>query len=52
MQEAMILAIIEKLIRFGPRAVIAIAQLWDTEKPTIEQIKALKIDKDPEEYFK
>ena len=51
-QEAMVLAIIEMIIRYGPKAVIAIAELWEIDdKPTVEQIKALKIVKDPEDYF-
>ena len=52
MQAAMILAIVERIIRYGPNAVVAIAELWgSSDKPTIDQIKALKIDKDPEDYF-
>ena len=51
MQAAMILAIIEKIIRYGPSAVIAIAKAFESGKPTVEEIENLTIDKDPEEYF-
>jgi hypothetical protein len=52
MQIAMILAIIEKLLIYGPGAVVAIAEAFkQEEKPTVAQIKALTITKDPEEYF-
>jgi len=52
MQAAIILAIIEKLLTYGPRAVITIAAAFDQEEdPTLEQIRNLKIDKGPEDYF-
>lgn len=50
-QTAMILAIIEKLLVYGPRAVTAIAAAFEKGKPTVAEIKALRIDKDPEDYF-
>lgn len=51
-QELMVLAIIEKVIRYGPSAVLSIAEAFGKEeKPTIEEIKALKITKDPQDYF-
>jgi hypothetical protein len=53
MQAAMILALIEQIIRFGPAAIVQLAKLFEGDsKPTVEEIKALKITKDPEEYFK
>ena len=51
MQVAMILAIIEKLLIYGPGAVVAISAAFEQGKPTVAQIKALQIIKDPEEYF-
>jgi len=51
MQVAMIMAIIEKLLVYGPGAVVAISAAFDKGKPTVADIKALTITKDPEEYF-
>lgn len=51
MQVAMILAIFEKLLVYGPGAVVAIAAAFQKGKPTVEEIRALIITKDPEEYF-
>jgi len=51
MQVAMIMAIIEKLLVYGPGAVVAIAAAFQKGKPTIADIRALEIVKDPEEYF-
>jgi len=53
MNLALILAIFEQVLRYGPEVVIEIAELFKgSEDPTPEQIRALKITKDPEEYFK
>jgi len=49
---ALIIAIIEKLLTYGPQAIVAIAEAFKNEKPTAEQIRALVIEKDPEDYFK
>ncbi len=51
MQTAMIIAIIEKLLIYGPAAVTAIAAAFENAKPTVAEIRALEIVKDPEEYF-
>ena len=51
MQVAMIMAIIEKLLVYGPGAVVAIAAAFQKGKPTIADIRALEIVKDLEEYF-
>lgn len=51
MNAAMIATIVEKLIVYGPGAVIAIAAAFESGKPTVEEIRALIIVKDPEEYF-
>lgn len=52
MEIAIIIAIIEKLLVYGPGAVVAIAKLWENGNPTAEQIRDLVIDRDPESYFK
>lgn len=51
MQTAMILAIIEKLLIYGPSAVMAISAAFEQGKPTVEEIQALELIKDPEDYF-
>jgi hypothetical protein len=51
MQVAMIVTIIEKLLVYGPGAVVAIAAAFKAGKPTVAEIRALTITKDPEEYF-
>jgi len=52
MQISMILAILEKILMYGPRAVIVIAEAFNKDtNPTVAEIKALVIVKDPEEYF-
>ena len=48
---ALTLAIFEQILRYGPQAVIQIAAVFQNEVPTPDQIRALKIEKDPEEYF-
>lgn len=54
MEAQLTLAIISALLTNGPKIVVQIAELFkdDGEDPTPEQIRALKITKDPEEYFK
>lgn len=51
MNALMIAAIVEKVIIYGPSAVIAIAAAFQKGKPTVAEIRALIIVKDPEEYF-
>ena len=50
-QAALILAIIEALIKYGPRAVTEIAELFKVQDPTPEQIRGLFIDKPAKAYF-
>ena len=52
MDAMLILAIIKKLLTYGPRAVVEIAAAFEHGDPTPEDSRALKIDRDPEEYFK
>ena len=53
MDSALILTIIEMIIKYGPSAVVAISgAIQDDSEVTAEDIKKLFIDKDPEEYFK
>lgn len=52
---SLILAIVQVILRYGPTAlrntIAAINAVLQEENPTPEQIRALHIDKDPEEYF-
>lgn len=47
----LVLTIIEMILKYGPQAVLTIAAAWGTDAPTPDQIRALFIDKDPEDYF-
>ena len=51
MTEALIIAIIEAGLKYGPGIATSIAAAWETGTPTVEQIRALKIEKDPDDYF-
>lgn len=49
---SLIIAIFEKLMRYGPEAVIEISAAFEKkENITAEDINNLKITKKPEEYF-
>ena len=48
----LVIAIIEKLLRYGPEAVIDIAAAFQVGEPTPEGIRKLKITKNPEDFFK
>ena len=48
---AVTLAIISAVLTHGPDAVLLISKLMDNREPTVEDIQALFILKDPEEYF-
>lgn len=52
MNAALVIAIVQAVLTYGPNAVIAISNAMQTSDPTPEQIKALFIDKEPVEYFK
>ena len=53
MEATTTLAIIQSILTYGPKAIITIATVLETkDNPTVEEIKALFIGKDPEEYFK
>jgi len=45
------IALIEMLLKYGPKAYIAIIKGLETDNPTPEQIRALTV-KAPESYFK
>jgi len=45
-------AIAIAVLQHGPSAVIAIAELFKSGEPTVEDISKLFITKKPEEYFK
>ena len=51
MNAALALAIIQAILQYGPNAVITIAAAFDKGDPTPDQIRALFINKTPEEYF-
>lgn len=51
MEAMLALAIVEKLIIHGVAALPAITAALQKPDPTPEDIRALKITKDPEEYF-
>jgi hypothetical protein len=46
----LIIAIVAKVIEYGPEAVLKIVTAWSDEDITLEKILALKITKEPEEY--
>lgn len=52
MNTELLIEIIKKLLEYGPGAIKVIATAFDEEEPTPEQIRALKIEGDPEDYFK
>ena len=47
----MAMALIEMILRYGAPAVISAVQNWQVENPTVEDIKALATNKEPEEFF-
>ena len=50
MSDALIVALIELIIKYGPTAAITLIQGLETDNPTPEQIRVLKV-KGPEHYF-
>lgn len=50
METALVIAIIEKCIQYGPELVMAAINALNKETITIEDIQGLKITKEPEEY--
>jgi len=51
MDNALIIAIMQMVLKYGPKAVIAIGEAMKSDNVTAEDIQALFIDKKPEEYF-
>lgn len=51
MKAELILAIIETILKYGPSAVSNIAVALQNENVTPKDIKNLRIDKEPEDYF-
>jgi hypothetical protein len=49
---ALILAIIQAILQYGPQAVIAIAVAMRDAEITPEDVENIFIDKEPEDYFK
>ena len=50
MKTAAIIAIVELVMKYGPAAATVLVKGLNTDNPTPEQIRALKV-KDPESYF-
>ena len=50
MEAAVIIAIVELVMKYGPAAATTLVVGLNTDNPTPEQIRALKV-KDPESYF-
>lgn len=52
MQDAIVIEIIKQLLTFGPGILNEIVSMMETKEDlTVDDIRALKIDKDPEQYF-
>ena len=50
MEATAIIAIVELVMKYGPTAATALISGLNTDNPTPDQIRALKV-KDPESYF-
>ena len=50
MKTAAIIAIVELVMKYGPAAATSLVAGLNTDNPTPEQIRALKV-KDPDSYF-
>lgn len=50
METALVIAIIEKCIQYGPALVLAAVEALNKTEITLEDIQGLKITKEPEEY--
>ena len=50
METALVIAIIEKCIQYGPELVMAAVKALNKETITIDDIQELKITKEPEEF--
>ena len=52
MNAELILAIIEAIIRYGPKIVVEIAELFSSDStPTAADVQALLLTKRPEDYL-
>jgi len=45
------LTLTQMILEYGVPAVIQAIQTWEIDEPTVEDIRALKITKKPEDYF-
>lgn len=52
MNAELTLSVIVAILRYGPKAILAIAEAFKNSDPTAEDIKQLFIAEDPEDYFK
>lgn len=52
MQDAIVIEIIRQLLTYGPGILNEIVKMMDMQEDiTVDDIRALKIDKEPEQYF-
>lgn len=51
MEAALVIAIVQAILKYGPSAVHTISQAMSNDNITPEQIEALFIHKEPEDYF-
>lgn len=51
MEGALLLAIAELLLKYGPNATLRVIRAWAVENPTYADIQGLKDMKPAEEYF-
>ena len=51
MSPELIIAIIEKGLIYGPTCAAQIAALFEKGNPTVEDINALEIKEEPEQFF-
>jgi len=50
-EQLLLLSVIDILLRYGPKAIMAIAEAMKIETVTADDVRALFIDKRPEDFF-
>lgn len=51
MNAELVLVIVQSILTYGPSAVTAIAEVMQHTEITVEDVRNLFIDNDPEDYF-
>lgn len=51
MNETMMIALIDLILKYGPKSAITLIQSLDSSEPTLQEIENLKVNP-PEDYFK